>query len=134
MSISTRIIRYVPLALAVAAVAAPGLQAASGSESSEAAFRAAHWRHEDAKYDSNRVAPVPSLPAWLEAHWNHEEAQYNGRTFASGQPVSTAPAAESGEGIDRPAVLTTGAVAALLVLGAAAAAGVRRRHRSVAPS
>jgi len=130
MSISTRIIRYVPLALAVAAVAAPAAQA-SGSESSEAAFKAAHWKHEDSMYAAKRGASVRSLPAWLEAHWKHEDAQYNARTISPGQLQSAAaPAVESGEGIDRLAVVTaTGGVAALLVLGTAAVTSVRRRHR-----
>jgi hypothetical protein len=40
------------------------------------------------------------------------------------------PAVESGEGIDRLAVVTTtGVVAALIVLGTAAVTNVRRRHR-----
>lgn len=129
MSISTRIIRYVPLALAVAAVAAPAAQA-SGSESSEAAFKTAHWKHEDTMYAAKRDASVRSLPAWLEAHWEHEDAQYNARTSSPGRLQSAAPAVESGEGIDRLAVVTaTGGVAALLVLGTAAVTSVRRRHR-----
>ena len=70
MSISTRIIRYLPLALAVAAVAAPGAQA-SGSESGEAAFRAAHWKHEDSMYGANRFPSVSSRPTSIEAYWNH---------------------------------------------------------------
>lgn len=129
MSISTRIIRYVPLALAVAAVAAPAAQA-SGSESSEAAFKAAHWKHEDSMYAAKRGASVRSLPAWLEAHWKHEDAQYSARTISPGRLQSAAPAVEPGEGLDRLAVVTaTGVVAALLVLGTAAVTSVRRRHR-----
>jgi hypothetical protein len=135
MSIYTRIIRYVPLALVVAAVAAPGAQAGSAPESGEAALRAAHWKHEDSMYEANRVASVPSLLDSLEAHWNHEDAQYKGRTFSSSQPQSGAPAVESGEGIDRLAVLAaTGGVGALLIGGTAAVTGIRRRNRRLAPS
>jgi hypothetical protein len=134
MSISTRIIRYVPLALAVAAVATPGAQA-SHSESGEAAFRAAHWKHEDSMYEANRGASVRSLPSSREAHWNHEDAQYKGRTFSSSQPQSGAPAVEAGEGSGRLAVLTAaGGMVALLIVGTAAVAGVRRRNRPLAPS
>jgi hypothetical protein len=134
MSISTRIIRYVPLALAVAAVAAPGAQAASGSESREAAFRAAHWKHEDSMYETNGVASVRPLPASREAHWNHEDAQYSARVHYS-QPQPAAPVVESGEAIDWLAVLTAaGGVGALLILGTAAVTGVRRKHGRVAQS
>jgi hypothetical protein len=133
MSISTRIIRYLPLALAVSAVAAPGAQA-SHSESGEAAFRAAHWKHEDSMYGANRVASVPSLPTSLEVHWNHEDAQYKGRTFSSSQPQSGSPAVEAGEGSNRLTVLTAaGGMVALLIVGTATA-GIRRRNRSLAPS
>jgi hypothetical protein len=132
MSISTRIIRYVPLALAVAAVAAPA-QAASGSESREAAFRAAHWKHEDSMYEANGVASVRPLPALLQAHWNHEDAQYDSRTVPSSQRQSAASAVESGEAIDWLAVLmAAGGVAAFLILGTAAVTGVRRKQRGVA--
>ena len=57
MSLSTRIIRYLPARLpAVAAVAAPGAQAAwLGIE--EAAFTA-HWKHEDSMYEADRLASV----------------------------------------------------------------------------
>jgi hypothetical protein len=135
MSLSTRIIRYLPLALAVAAVAAPGAQAASESESNEAASRAAHWKHEDSMYDASRVARVRSLPASREAHWNHEDAQYNARTVSSSQRQSAAPAVESGEAIDWLAVLTAaGGMTALLILGTVAVTGVRRKHRGVAQS
>jgi hypothetical protein len=135
MSISTRIIRYVTLALAVAAVVAPSAQAASGPASRDAAFRAAHWKHEDAIFEANRVDSVRPLSASLEAHWNHEDAQYNARIPSSGRPQSAAPAVEPGEGIDRLAVLTAaGSVAALLILGTAAVTGVRRKHRGVAQS
>jgi hypothetical protein len=134
MSISTRIIRYVPLALAVAAVAAPGAQA-SGSESGEAAFRAAHWKHEDSMYETNRAASVPSLPTSLEAHWNHEDAQYKGRTVSSSQPKSGVPTVEAAEGSYRLAVLTAaGGMVALLIVGTAAVTGIRRRNRPLAPS
>ena len=129
MSISTRIIRYVSLALALAAVAAPAAQA-SGSESSEAAFKTAHWKHEDTMYAAKRGASVRSLPDWLEAHWKHEDAQYNARTSSPGRLQSAAPAVASGEGIGRLAVVTaTGGVAALLVLGTVAVTSTRRRHR-----
>ena len=133
MSISTRIIRYAPLALAVAVVAAPAAQAASGSQSSEAAFRAAHWKHEDSMFPASVNASARSLPAWLEAHWNHEDAQYNARTLSAGQLQSAGPAVAADEGIDRLAVLSaTGGAVALLVLGTAAVTGVRRRQRGVA--
>jgi hypothetical protein len=126
MSISTRMIRYVPLALIVAAVAAPGARAASGSQSSEAAFKAAHWKHEDSVYAASRG----TLPAWLDAHWKHEDALYDARTVSPGRLQSAASAVESGEGIDSLAVLrATGGAAALLVLGTAVVAGVRRKHR-----
>jgi hypothetical protein len=134
MSISTRIIRYVPLALIVAAVAAPGARAASGSQSSEVAFKASHWKHEDSVYAASRGASVRSLPAWLDAHWKHEDALHDARTVSPGRPQSAASAVESGEGIDSLAVLTaTGGAAALLVLGTAAVAGVRRKHRVAQP-
>jgi hypothetical protein len=64
-----------------------------------------------------------------------EDAQYKGRTFSSSQPQSGAPAVESGEGIDRLAVLAaTGGVGALLIGGTAAVTGIRRRNRRLAPS
>jgi hypothetical protein len=130
MSISIRIIRYVPLTLIVAAVAAPGARAASGSQSSEAPFKAAHWKHEDSVYAASRGASVRSLPAWLDAHWKHEDAQYDARTVSPTRLQSPTAAVESDEGIDSLAVLTaTGGAAALLVLGTAAVAGVRRKHR-----
>jgi hypothetical protein len=134
MSLSTRIIRYLPLALAVAAVAAvaaPGAQAASGSESREAAFTA-HWKHEDSMYEADRLASVRSLPASLEAHWNHEDSQYNARSAPSGQPRS---AVVPDEGTDRLAVLTAAAgLAVLLILGTVAVIGIRRKHGRLAPS
>ena len=132
MSISTRIIRYVPLALAVAAFAAPGAQAVSGSESKGAAFRAAHWKHEDSMYEADRLASVRTLPASLEAHWSHEDAQYSARSASSGQRRS---AVEADEGTDRLTLLTgAGGLAALLILGAVAVIGIRRKHGRLAPS
>ena len=132
MSISTRINRYVPLALAVVAVAAPGAHAASGLVSREAALRAAHWKHEDSMYDTGRLASARSLPASLEAHWNHEDAQYNARSASSGQPRS---AVEADAGTGLLAVLTgAGGLAALLILAAVAVIGVRRKHGRLAPS
>ena len=132
MSISTRVIRHVAVALAGAAIAAPGAQAASDAASREAATRESHWKHEDAMYDASRATSA-ALPSILEAHWKREDAQYEGRTAASGQPGLGAPIVRSGDGVDRLVMLTSAVgAAALLILGTVAATAVRRRHRSLA--
>ena len=135
MLISTRIIRYVSLGFVAVAVAAPVAQPASRAESREAAFRAAHWKHEDSIYGAVRVASVQPLPASLEAHWNHEDAQYNSRTVSLPQPQSTPLSVESGEGVGLfRALIAAGGMIALLLLGTAAVTSIRRKHRHIAPS
>jgi hypothetical protein len=135
MSISTRVIQcFVPLALAVAAVATTAAQAGSDPEARDAALRAAHWQHEDALYGARQqTSPVQSVPLLWEAHWRHEDALYRARNLSSSQQQSAAVAGSSGEGVDRRFVLTAAVVLAALIFGAAAT-GIRRNLRRLASS
>jgi hypothetical protein len=138
MTISVRgMRRLLPLVFAVAAIVAPAGQAAPKPDMRAATRMALHFQHEDWLYGPKHETSQTRTPEQMMAlHFQHEDALYRTRGLTAGPlrsaMVTQALASDSFDWND--ALVGAGGAVALMLLGVAATAAIRRSHSGIAQS